>query len=61
MDNNGYASIRNTQRTTLDSRFIATGKESGLHIPNLESVVVLWFKCSCIESYYDLHLFFLAL
>ena len=56
MDNNGYASIRNTQRNYFDSRFIATGKESGLHIPNLESVVCSFgLNCSCIESYYDLY------
>ena len=38
MDNNGYASIRNTQRNYFDSRFIATGSNSGLHLPNLVSI-----------------------
>ena len=35
MDNGGYASIRNTQRNYFNSRYIATGPESSLHIPDL--------------------------
>ena len=38
MNNNGYASIRNTQRNYFDSRFIGTGPEAGLVIPDLPSV-----------------------
>jgi acetolactate synthase-1/2/3 large subunit len=38
MDNNGYASIRNTQRNNFDSRFIATGAESSLHMPDLGAI-----------------------
>jgi acetolactate synthase-1/2/3 large subunit len=38
MDNSGYASIRNTQRNYFDSRFIATGAESGLHMPDLGGI-----------------------
>jgi acetolactate synthase-1/2/3 large subunit len=37
-DNGGYASIRNTQRNYFQSRFIATGSESGLVIPDLVAV-----------------------
>jgi acetolactate synthase-1/2/3 large subunit len=35
MNNNGYASIRNTQRNYFDSRYVATGDEAGLLIPDL--------------------------
>jgi acetolactate synthase-1/2/3 large subunit len=38
MDNRGYASIRNTQRNYFESRYIATGSESGLHMPDLGAV-----------------------
>ena len=34
MNNDGYASIRNTQRNYFDSRFIATGDESHLAMPD---------------------------
>ncbi len=39
MDNQGYASIRNTQCNYFDGRYIATGPEGGLHLPNLGGVV----------------------
>lgn len=35
MNNNGYASIRNTQRNYFDERYVATGHEAGLLIPDL--------------------------
>ena len=35
MNNNGYASIRNTQRNYFDARYVATGQEAGLLIPDL--------------------------
>ena len=35
MNNNGYASIRNTQRNYFDERYVATGQEAGLLIPDL--------------------------
>ncbi len=34
MNNNGYASIRNTQRNYFSSRYLGTGPSSGLHIPD---------------------------
>lgn len=40
MDNNGYASIRNTQRNYFRSRFIATDPSSGLYIPDLAAVAL---------------------
>lgn len=34
MNNGGYASIRNTQRNYFSGRYIATGPESGLYMPD---------------------------
>jgi acetolactate synthase I/II/III large subunit len=34
MNNNGYASIRNTQRNYFDGRYLGTGPDSGLYIPD---------------------------
>lgn len=39
MDNNGYASIRNTQRNYFNGRYVATGKEGNLHMPDIEKIV----------------------
>jgi len=38
MNNNGYASIRNTQRNYFDGRFIGTGPDSGLLIPDFVKI-----------------------
>jgi acetolactate synthase-1/2/3 large subunit len=38
MNNDGYASIRNTQRNYFDSRYIATGPESGLLFPDWQQL-----------------------
>jgi acetolactate synthase-1/2/3 large subunit len=38
MNNGGYASIRNTQRNYFESRFVGTGPEAGLWMPELESL-----------------------
>ena len=38
MNNSGYASIRNTQRNYFDSRYVATGENSGLHMPDIVAV-----------------------
>ena len=35
MNNRGYASIRNTQRNYFDGRYVGTGPEAGLHMPDL--------------------------
>ncbi|WP_434632930.1 thiamine pyrophosphate-binding protein [Chromobacterium sp. CV08] len=35
MNNNGYASIRNTQRNYFDSRYVGTGPEAGVVIPDV--------------------------
>jgi acetolactate synthase-1/2/3 large subunit len=38
INNGGYASIRNSQTTYFDKRFIGVGDESGLYLPNLEKI-----------------------
>jgi acetolactate synthase-1/2/3 large subunit len=38
MNNNGYASIRNTQKNYFDQRYIGSGPASGLLIPDLMSI-----------------------
>jgi len=35
INNNGYCSIRNTQRTYFQGRFVGTGPEAGLYIPDI--------------------------
>lgn len=38
MNNGGYCSIRNTQRNYFNERYIGTGPEAGLWLPDLEKV-----------------------
>lgn len=38
LNNGGYASIRNTQRNYFSGRFIGTGPEAGLWMPDLEDI-----------------------
>ena len=38
MNNNGYASIRNTQRHHFSGRYLASGPDSGIQLPSLSSV-----------------------
>lgn len=38
LDNQGYASIRNTQRNYFQGRYIATGSEGGLNMPDIGAV-----------------------
>ena len=42
MNNGGYASIRNTQRNYFNSRFVGTGPEAGLLLPDLEKVAATY-------------------
>jgi acetolactate synthase-1/2/3 large subunit len=37
-NNNGYVSIRTTQKDFLDARFIGSSQESGLHLPEVEKI-----------------------
>ena len=38
LNNDGYASIRSTQRNYFKSRYVGTGPEAGLRLPDLEKV-----------------------
>ncbi|MGB3392869.1 MAG: thiamine pyrophosphate-binding protein [Stenotrophomonas sp.] len=38
MNNGGYASIRNTQRNYFEGRYVGTGPEAGLWMPDLQEV-----------------------
>lgn len=38
MNNDGYASIRNTQRNYFDGRYVASSRDSGLHMPAAQDV-----------------------
>ncbi|MDD5363749.1 MAG: thiamine pyrophosphate-binding protein [Gallionellaceae bacterium] len=38
MNNQGYASIRNTQRNYFQGRYVATGPEGGLNLPDLQKL-----------------------
>jgi acetolactate synthase-1/2/3 large subunit len=42
LNNAGYASIRNTQRNYFDERYIGTGPEAGLMLPDLEKVAATY-------------------
>jgi acetolactate synthase-1/2/3 large subunit len=48
MNNGGYASIRNTQRNYFNSRFLATGPESGLYFPDFRKVAAA-FELSSVR------------
>ena len=51
MDNQGYASIRNTQRNYFEGRYIATGANSGLHMPDLGAISeAIGIPCLRIDS-----------
>jgi len=42
MNNGGYASIRNTQRNYFAERYVGTGPEAGLMLPDLEQVAATY-------------------
>jgi acetolactate synthase-1/2/3 large subunit len=42
MNNGGYASIRNTQRNYFAERYVGTGPEAGLMLPELERIADAW-------------------
>lgn len=42
MNNGGYASIRNTQRNYFSERYIGTGPEAGLMLPDLERIAAVY-------------------
>lgn len=42
MNNGGYASIRNTQRNYFAERYVGTGPEAGLQLPDLEQLATTY-------------------
>ena len=42
MNNGGYASIRNTQRNYFSERYVGTGPEAGLMLPDLEALATTY-------------------
>ena len=38
MNNNGYCSIRNTQKNYFGGRFVGTGPEAGMQLPSLDAI-----------------------
>lgn len=54
MNNAGYASIRNTQRNYFDGRFVGTGAEAGLLIPDItkiaNSIGIATMQISSVEE-----------
>jgi acetolactate synthase-1/2/3 large subunit len=42
MNNGGYASIRNTQRNYFSERYVGTGPEAGLLLPDLEALATTY-------------------
>lgn len=42
MNNNGYCSIRSSQRNYFDGRYVGTGPEAGLLLPDLEKVAATY-------------------
>jgi acetolactate synthase I/II/III large subunit len=42
MNNDGYASIRNTQRNYFEERYVGTGPESGLFLPDLKKLALTY-------------------
>lgn len=53
MNNNGYASIRNTQRNYFSGRYLGTGPEAGLLLPDLAKVAATYdlpFRRICDAS-----------
>jgi len=42
MNNSGYASIRNTMRNYFEGRYVGTGPEAGLFLPDLEKVAATY-------------------
>ena len=54
LNNNGYASIRNTQKNYFNKRYIATGPESNLYLPDIckifSSIGINSFKVKDLNS-----------
>jgi len=56
MNNDGYASIRNTQKNYFNERYIGTGPESGLIIPSLDKLARVYdFSYVKVENISELN------
>lgn len=59
MNNGGYASIRNTQKNYFKGRYVGTGPEANLWLPDLESVAktyeIPYFKIKDMSELAELH------
>ena len=42
MNNDGYASIRNTQKNYFNERYVGTGPETGLKLPDLKGLALVY-------------------
>jgi acetolactate synthase I/II/III large subunit len=57
MNNDGYASIRNTQRNYFKERYVGTGPESGLILPDLKKLALTYdIQFERIDDASDLNL-----
>lgn len=55
INNDGYASIRNTQRNYFSGRYVGSNDESGVHLPNITSVAEAYgFKTFVIKTNNDI-------
>ena len=55
MNNGGYASIRNTQRNYFQGRYLGSGPDSGLHLPDLGALARTYgLNCVTIDNCQDL-------
>lgn len=51
MNNNGYASIRNTQRNYFEGRYIGSGVQSGLYIPDFMALAkAIGIRCERVTD-----------
>lgn len=50
LNNDGYASIRNTQRNYFSARYVGTGPEAGLWLPDLENLAKTYELPFCCVS-----------
>jgi acetolactate synthase I/II/III large subunit len=56
LNNSGYSSIRTTQRNYFDSRYVGTGPEAQLYLPDLEKIAAVYdFPFVRIASADEMH------
>jgi acetolactate synthase-1/2/3 large subunit len=51
LSNDGYLSIRHTQKMFFEGRYLGSNKEGGLSIPDLEKIAIAYgIKCNYVDS-----------